>query len=155
VPVFIGEWGMQADAPGVAQYINDSLAIFDKYSISSAWWDYARGSFTMDLLDYNGTARAVLVQNLVRPFIRELTSPITQTSTYTLSNGSLIYSQTLNASETGQVLISIPQGYSGENIQTVTGPTVISQQSPDNRTLLLTFPSGSTAVVEYKEPQGS
>ncbi|MGA2626691.1 MAG: cellulase family glycosylhydrolase [Candidatus Bathyarchaeia archaeon] len=151
VPVFIGEWGMQADAPGVAQYINDSLALFDKYSISSAWWDYARGSFTMDLFYGNGTAREALVPNIVRPFISELTNPITQTSTLNLNNGSLIYSQTLNSNEPGQILISIPDGYSIENIQTITGPTVISQASPDNRTLLLTFPStASTVVVEYR-----
>ncbi len=151
VPVFIGEWGMYADAPGVAQYINDSLTIFDKYSISSAWWDYARGGFTMDLFNDNGSARTVLVQNLVRPFIRDLTNPITQTSTYNLNNGSLIYSQTLSSNEPGQVLISIPEGYSVENIQTNAGPTVVSQASPDNRSLLLTFPSiASTVVVVYR-----
>lgn len=41
VPVFIGEWGMKAEAPRVVQYINDALSLYDTYSISAAWWDYS------------------------------------------------------------------------------------------------------------------
>jgi hypothetical protein len=151
VPVFIGEWGMQADAPGIGQYINDSLAIFDRYSISSAWWDYARGSFTMDLFDQNGNPREVLVGNIVRPFISELTGPIKQASTFNLNNGSLVYAQTISTNETTQILISIPTSYSVESIQTITGPPILSLSSPDNRTLLLTFPpTSSTLLIEYR-----
>ena len=150
VPVFIGEWGMQADSPSVAQYIQDGLSLFDSYSISAAWWDYARGSYTMDLFYDNGSARQILVQNLVRPFISELTSPIIQTSTFTLNNGSVTYSQTLNSNGPAQILASIPTGYSIANIQTNPAFPVRSQPAPDGRTLLLTFPSAtSTIIVEY------
>ncbi|MGA2973256.1 MAG: glycoside hydrolase family 5 protein [Candidatus Bathyarchaeia archaeon] len=150
VPVFIGEWGMQADSPGVVQYIQDGLSLFDSYSISSAWWDYASGDFTMDLFYGNGSARQILVQNLVRPFISELTSSITQTSTFTLSNGSITYSQMLNSTGPSQIQVSIPTGYSIANIHTSSAFPVRSQSTPDGRTLLLTFPSAaSTVTVEY------
>lgn len=150
VPIFIGEWGMQADGTGVAQYIQDALSFFDSYSISSAWWDYARGGFTMDLFYDNGSARQILVQNLIRPFISELTSPIIQTSTFTLSTGSFTYSEMLNAAGPSQIQVSIPTGYSIAKIQTSSISPVRSQSISNGRALLLTFPSAtSTVIVKY------
>jgi len=150
VPVLIGEWGMQADAPGVAQYINDALSIFDSNAISSAWWDYASGTFTMDLFNENGSPRNILVQNLVRPYVSQFTSPIMQTSTFNLNNGLVTYSQVLNSTSPSQILVSIPDGYSVANIQTNPSFPVRSQLAADGRSLLLTFPSGTSNVfVEY------
>jgi hypothetical protein len=127
------------------QYIQDGLSLFDSYLISSAWRDYA-----VDLFYGNGSARLILVQNLVRTFISELTSPIIQTSTFTLSNGSFTYSQMLNSTGASQILVSIPTGYSIANIQTISTFPVRSQRAPDGRALLLTFPSAtSTVIVEY------
>ncbi len=116
VPVFIGEWGMMATAPGVVQYINDSLSLYDTHSIGAAWWDYSRGNFSMDLFDTQGNQRQSLVQNLVRPFLRETNTRANVTTTF---NATMIAyeqsiefpTQTSNARER-VVLISVPLDFS-------------------------------------------
>jgi endoglycosylceramidase len=69
VPVFIGEWGMLADASSIINYIRDFSDLLDKYLMSAAWWSYGRGGYAMYLLDQNGNERTILTQNLVRPYI--------------------------------------------------------------------------------------
>lgn len=145
VPVFVGEWGMRADAPGVAQYINDSLSLYDTYSISSALWDYASGSFTMDLFDSNGIPRQILVQNLVRPFVRQVSSPSISATTYK----GLI--QTFEISTTTvplHISVSIPRAYSVGSVQANTGASVNWQFSL--QTLLLALSANvSQVTVQY------
>jgi endoglycosylceramidase len=145
VPMFVGEWGMEASAPGVVQYINDSLSLYDSYSISAAWWDYAVGSFKMDLFNSDGTPRQILVRNLVRPFARQVSSPAILATTYSQQ----IHSFNIDTA-TGplQILISIPQGYSVKSVLANTGGAINSQISL--RTLLLQLPvMGSKVTVQF------
>ena len=113
VPVFIGEWGMRADASGVVQYINDSLSLYDTYSISAAWWDYAKTTWPMDLFNPDGTPRHPLLENLVRPFVRQVSSPATLSTTY---NGLTQKFKVGGMIVPMQILISIPLGYSVKSI---------------------------------------
>jgi hypothetical protein len=69
VPVFIGEWGMLADAGNVTGYIRDFSDLLDKYLMSAAWWTYGRADFAMSLQDLNGNDRTILTENLVRPYV--------------------------------------------------------------------------------------
>jgi hypothetical protein len=119
VPVFIGEWGMKAEAPSVVQYINDSLSLYDTYSIGAAWWDYAKTGFTMDLFNLDGTPRQPLLQNLVRPFVRRVSSPAILSTTY---NGLVQSFKTGGTATPIQILISIPVGYSVKSIQMNSSP---------------------------------
>jgi hypothetical protein len=150
VPVFIGEWGMKADAAGIAQYINDSLSLYDTFSISAAWWDYAATNWAMDLFCPNGTQRQILVQNLVRPYVRQI-SPLTTVAT-TFKEGNLSF-EIGEMTNTAQIFISIPQGFSVENIQTNARTSVHSQLSLKDRTLLLLLPVTTSEVVVQYAPQ--
>lgn len=145
VPVFVGEWGMRADAPGVVQYINDALSLYDTYSISAAWWDYAKTTWPMDLYNPNGTPRYPLLENLVRPFVRQVSSPATLSTTY---NGLIQTFKIGGMTIPIQILISIPSGYSVKGIRTNTGPFLIFTFSAQG--LLLHLPvTTSEFAVEY------
>jgi endoglycosylceramidase len=147
VPVFIGEWGMRDDAPHVIQYINDSLSLYDTYSISAAWWDYAATGWAMDLFYANGTQRQILVQNLVRPFVREISYPTTLATIFNEHNQSFEIGGITNPL---QIFISIPQGYSVKSIQTNAGMSIDSRLSLKERTLLLLLPvTTSKVIVQY------
>ncbi len=145
VPVFIGEWGMMATAPGVAQYINDSLSLYDTYSISAAWWDYAKTSWSMDLFNPDGTVRHPLLENIVRPFVRQVSSPaILSTTSNALNQTFKIGGMTAPI----QILISIPLGYSATSIQANVGTYAKSQ--PSGQTLVLQLPvTISQVTVQY------
>lgn len=145
VPVFIGEWGMKAETPGVVQYINDSLSLYDTYSISAAWWDYANTGFSMDLFNLDGTPRQPLLPNIVRPFVQRVSSPAILLTTYT----GLVQSFSTGGTATPmQVLISIPLGYSVKSIQMNAGPYVNWQLSVLG--LLLQLPvTISQVTVQY------
>jgi endoglycosylceramidase len=145
VPVFIGEWGMLADAPGVVQYINDSLSLYDTYSFSAAWWDYAKTTWPMDLYNPDGTPRHPLLENLVRPFVRQVSSPVTLSTTY---NGLIQTFRIGGMTVPTQILISIPLGYSAKSIQMNAGPFLIWTFSAQG--LLLHLPvTTSEVAVQY------
>ncbi len=69
-PVFIGEWGIVAETTNASKYVRDVADLLDKYLMGSAYWTYGRAAFGMALIDKNGNERNVLVENLVRPFVR-------------------------------------------------------------------------------------
>jgi len=145
VPLFIGEWGMKASAPGVVQYINDSLSLYDSYSISAAWWDYEKGTFTMNLFNADGTPRQILVRNLVRPFARQITLPAIL---------AMNYSQQVQSFEIGgvasplQIFVSIPQGYSVKTVEANTGGSISWQFSQQTLSLQLSV-MVSEVTVQY------
>lgn len=145
VPVFIGEWGMRADAPGVVQYINDSLYLYDTYSIGAAWWDYSKTTWPMSLFNPDGTPRSPLLENLVRPFARQVSSPAILSTTY---NGFVQSLEVRGTTVPTRILISIPLGYSVESIQANAGPFLIWTFSA--RGLLLHLPVTVSEVrVQY------
>lgn len=152
VPLFVGEWGMQATAPGVTQYINDSLSIYERESISSTWWDYSRGSFSMDLFDTQGNQRQVLVQNLVRPFLRETSTRVNVTTTFNATIRA--YEQSIEfpnqTSNTRQrvLLTSVPLGFSWtvKNISPGLGDVEV-QFFPQTRTLEVSVPSSVQEIT--------
>jgi endoglycosylceramidase len=70
-PVFIGEWGMRADADAnnVTNYIRDFSDLLDKYLMSAAWYSYGRSTWPMSLQDQYGNDRTIFTQNLIRPHV--------------------------------------------------------------------------------------
>jgi hypothetical protein len=136
---------MRADASGVVQYINDSLSLYDTYSISAAWWDYAKTTWPMDLFNPDGTPRHPLLENLVRPFVRQVSSPATLSTTY---NGLTQKFKVGGMIVPMQILISIPLGYSVKSIQMNAGPFLIWTFSAQG--LLLHLPvTISEVTVQY------
>lgn len=158
VPLFVGEWGMQANAPNVTQYINDSLSIYERESISSAWWDYSRGSFSMDLFDTQGNPRQPLVQTLVRPFLRETTTKVNITTTFNATIGA--YEQTIEfPNETSNarrrfVLISVPLDFAWtvKNVTPSLGNVEV-QFFPQHKILEVMIPSNVQEItLAYATP---
>jgi hypothetical protein len=150
VPVFIGEWGMHSEASGIVQYIEASLAFYDDYSISSAWWNYA-DSFTMGLFDVSGSPRQILIQNLVRPFLRQTSSLVTVSSTFRVTH---LFTQSIRLRGSSHppvlLIISLPEGYSVKNTQTALGAGTCWQFNSKERTLLLLFPPRvSVVTIQY------
>lgn len=146
VPIFIGEWGIQADASGAAQYVSDSLSQYDTYSIGAAWWAYGPSSNPMAIVDSSGSPRPTLLQNLVRPFVRQLSSAAILTASFNALTQSLQVAGTTSL----QIFIAIPAVYSVVNIQTNTGAAVNSQFSLAQRALLIAVPQAvSQVTVQY------
>jgi hypothetical protein len=68
-PVFMGEWGICANAANVTSYIRDFSDLMDRYLMGAAWWSYGKMSFQMALLDQTGNERVILTQSLIRPHL--------------------------------------------------------------------------------------
>jgi hypothetical protein len=66
IPVFVGEWGILAEAPNAVQYIHDFADLMNTHLLGGAWWTYGKSSWGMALLDTEGSERTVLVQNLLQ-----------------------------------------------------------------------------------------
>ncbi|MFI5449905.1 MAG: glycoside hydrolase family 5 protein [Candidatus Bathyarchaeia archaeon] len=155
VPLFVGEWGMYANASGIKEYISDSLTVYDYESISSTWWDYARGNYPMDLFDTHGSPRQILVQNIVRPFVRAASTEFHTITSLNSTNG--VYDQSIqfqneNFSKPQRiVLISVPEGYSA-SLQS-NGPEkekLETQFFVQSRTLMISVSSSVSQInLEY------
>jgi endoglycosylceramidase len=85
-PVFFGEFCIFAESTNAAQYILDFTNFLDSNLIGGAWWTYGRFNFGGSLLDLSGNERAVLVQNLVRPYVQSYSVSVSSSS-YNLGTG--------------------------------------------------------------------
>ena len=146
VPVFIGEWGVVASYASATLYIIDNLELYDKYNLGSAWWTFGRTTFEMVLLDGNGNPRTILINSLLRPFVRQ-SSPSTQVQTTFSQNNQSLDIQSSIAS--AQVWISVPEMYAIQTVRSL-GDTIGSAVSLDGRTLLLSLSQAlSNVLVQY------
>lgn len=114
-PLFIGEWGIRAEARNADRYTHDLSDLMDMHFVSSAWWAFARDSFGMYLLNEKGVERAVFIRNLVRPHITFSSSgPIS--SSY--DSGQL----RVTVKGPSAVIVYLPTGESVDRVATDSGP---------------------------------
>ena len=70
-PVWMGEYGIEWEQPGAAEYLRDLQNLFDFYGFGSIYWEYARGDTGMGVEYPDGSERPV-VDVLVRPVPRRI-----------------------------------------------------------------------------------
>ena len=64
--LWVGEYGGQADHPGIAEYMDAQYDAFGAVAASSAYWDYDRGGY--GLLDADGNEQTELLDVIARPY---------------------------------------------------------------------------------------
>ncbi|MEU5876025.1 cellulase family glycosylhydrolase [Spirillospora sp. NPDC047279] len=52
LPVWIGEFGIGADAPGHDQLIKDKVALYKANGLGYSWWEYKDGSGAFSMIDH-------------------------------------------------------------------------------------------------------
>jgi endoglucanase len=63
IPVWVGEFGMDPEAPNARQWIRDKVALFDRYRVGYAWWLYGFE---------DSTAPLQRSPEAFKPFVRDL-----------------------------------------------------------------------------------
>jgi len=65
IPVYVGEFNTHSEYPNAAQWIFDTVGIFNEYKLAWTWWSYYKSDYyTASLCYYDGAERIELTQHL-------------------------------------------------------------------------------------------
>jgi hypothetical protein len=66
MPMLIGEFGINANAPYAEEWVNDTTTVFEEYGLGWIWWAYWKSDApnTSALLYANGTERTQFTKYL-------------------------------------------------------------------------------------------
>ena len=103
VPVWMGEYGGPATAPGVTLYLNDLTGIMDADRVGRTIWSYDVTGDGFSMINDDRTPKPAIYDVLVRPYVERTKGDVAWTR-----DGTKL---TFTSTSTGHVIVVVPQEY--------------------------------------------